>query len=70
MTPFDQAQENAQIFCENLIQMQLIGLAATELDRLKTEDAAANVVEISRLNRFIEVAVTMVPGVNAEVIPS
>jgi len=57
MTPFDQARENAQIFAENLVAMQLIGLAATEMDKLKTEDADANVKDIERLDQFLEVAV-------------
>ena len=57
MTPFDQARENAAIFAENLVAMQLIGLAATEMDKLKTEDAAANTQDIDRLNQFLEVAV-------------
>lgn len=57
MTPFDQARENAAIFAENLVAMQLIGLAATEMDKLKTEDADANVKDIDRLDQFLEVAV-------------
>ena len=57
MTPFDQARENAAIFAENLVAMQLISLAATEMDKLKTEDAAANTQDIDRLNQFLEVAV-------------
>ena len=56
MTPFDQARENAAIFAENLVAMQLIGLAATEMDKLKTEDADANVKDIDRLDQFLEVA--------------
>ena len=57
MTPFDQARENAAIFAENLVAMQLIGLAATEMDKLKTEDADANIKDIDRLDQFLEVAV-------------
>lgn len=57
MTALDQARENATIFCENLVAMQLIGLAATEMDKLITEDADANVKDIDRLDQFLEVAV-------------
>tara|TARA_A100001011_G_scaffold299086_1_gene312134 strand:- start:70 stop:351 length:282 start_codon:yes stop_codon:yes gene_type:complete len=57
MTALDQARENATIFCENLVAMQLIGLAATEMDKLRTEDADANVKDIDRLDQFLEVAV-------------
>ena len=57
MTALDQARENATIFCENLVAMQLIGLAATEMDKLKMEDPSANVRDIDRLDQFLEVAV-------------
>ena len=57
MTALDQARENATIFCENLVAMQLIGLAATEMDKLITEDADANTKDIDRLDQFLEVAV-------------
>ena len=39
------------------VAMQLIGLAATEMDKLKTEDADAHVKDIDRLDQFLEVAV-------------